>query len=231
MAQHPRFDAVCFDCDSTLTRIEGIDELARRAGREAEIASLTEAAINGAIPLEAVYAKRLDLVRPDRAALAWLAERYADEMVSGAAETVATLRRHGKAVYVVTSGLLQAVAEFAGVLGLAPAQVHAVEVHFDAAGAYQGFDSSSPLCCSGGKATVCRTIAATHGNVVMVGDGVTDLAARAGGAYVIGYGGITHRDVMLREADCYIAAPSLTAALAIVAISKDRARSPLRRGA
>ena len=144
IAQHPRFDAVCFDCDSTLTRIEGIDELARRAGREAEIASLTEAAMNGAIPLEAVYAKRLELVRPDRAALAWLAERYTDEMVSGAAETIAMLRRQDKAVYVVTSGLLQAVAEFAHVLGLAPAQVHAVEVHFDAAGAYQGFDCKLP---------------------------------------------------------------------------------------
>ena len=213
MARRPRFDAVCFDCDSTLTRIEGIDELARRAGREAEIASLTEAAMNGTISLEAVYAKRLDLVRPDRAALAWLAGRYADEMVSEAAETVATLRRHGKAVYVVTSGLLQAVAEFAHVLGLALAQVHAVDVHFDAAGAYQGFDSSSPLCCSDGKATICRTIAAMHGNVAMVGDGVTDLAARAGGAYVVGYGGVVHRDIMLQGADCYIAAPYLTATL------------------
>src|SRR5680860_118220 len=213
MARHPRFDAVCFDCDSTLTSIEGIDELARSAGCEAEIASLTAAAMNGDILLEEVYAKRLDLVRPDQAALAWLAERYADEMVSGAAETIATLRRHGKAVYVVTSGLLQAVAEFARVLGLAPAQVHAVEVHFDAAGAYQGFDSSSPLCCSDGKAAICRTIAATHGNVAMIGDGVTDLAARAGGAYVVGYGGVIHRDIMLQEADCYIAAPSLTATL------------------
>jgi phosphoserine phosphatase len=222
MAQRPRFDAVCFDCDSTLTRIEGIDELARRTGREAEIASLTEAAMNGVIPLEAVYAKRLDLVRPDRAALAWLAERYVDEMVSGAADTIATLRRHGKAVYVVTSGLLQAVAPFARVLGLAPAQVYAVEVQFDAAGSYQGFDSSSPLCCSGGKATVCQSISATHGNVAMVGDGVTDLAARAGGAYVVGYGGIAHRDVMLQEADYYIAASSLTATLAALLSEKEQ---------
>jgi phosphoserine phosphatase len=222
IAQHPRFDAVCFDCDSTLTRIEGIDELARRAGREAEIASLTEAAMNGAIPLEAVYAKRLDLVRPDRAALAWLAERYTDEMVSGAAETIAMLRRQDKAVYVVTSGLLQAVAEFAHVLGLAPAQVHAVEVHFDAAGAYQGFDSSSPLCCSDGKATICRTIAATHGYVAMVGDGVTDLAARAGGAYIVGYGGVVHRDIMLQGADRYISAPLLTATLSALMTEEEQ---------
>jgi phosphoserine phosphatase len=210
MAQRPRFDAVCL---STLTRIEGSNELARRAGREAKVASLTEGAMNGVITLEAVYAKRLDIVRPDKAALAWLAERYVEEMVSGAVETITTLRRHGKAVYVVTSGLLQAVAEFASALGLAPAQVHAVQVHLDAAGAYQGFDSSSPLCRSDGKATICRSIAAMHGNVAMVGDGVTDLAAREGGAYVVGYGGVIRRHIMLREADCYIASPSLTATL------------------
>jgi phosphoserine phosphatase len=213
MAQRPRFDAVCFDCDSTLTRIEGIDELARRAGCEAEIASLTAAAMDGDILLEEIYAKRIDIVRPDKAALAWLAERYVEEMVSGAAETIATLKRHGKAVYVVTSGLLQAVAEFAGTLGFVLSEVHAVSVHLDAAGAYQGFDTSSPLCRSDGKAIVCRRIAAAHVNVAMVGDGVTDLAARAGGAYVVGYGGVTHREAMLQEADCYIAAPSLTATL------------------
>jgi phosphoserine phosphatase len=225
MEQRPRFDAVCFDCDSTLTRIEGIDELARRTGREAEIASLTEAAMSGAVPLEAVYAKRLDLVRPDRDALAWLAERYVDAMASGAAETIGTLRRHGKAVYVVTSGLLQAVAEFARILGFAFSEVHAVNVHLDAAGAYQGFDTRSPLCRSDGKAIICRRIAATHGNVAMVGDGVADLAARESGAYVVGYGGVVHRDMMQQEADCYIAAPSLTATLAALLSEEEQGRS------
>jgi phosphoserine phosphatase len=224
MAQRPRFDAVCFDCDSTLTRIEGIDELARRVGREAEIASLTEAAMNGDIPLEEIYGKRLDIVRPNKAALAWLAERYVEEMVSGAVETITTLRRHSKAVYVVTSGLLQAVVEFACILGLAPAQVHAVEVHFDATGGYQGFDSSSPLCRSDGKALICRKLAAEHGIVVMVGDGVTDLAARAGGAYVVGYGGVIHRDTMLQEADCYISSPLLTATLAALLTEEEQSR-------
>jgi phosphoserine phosphatase len=221
MTQHPKFGAVCFDCDSTLTRIEGIDELARRAGCEAEIGSLTEAAMNGTIPLEEVYAKRLDLVRPDRAALAWLADRYAEEMTSGAAGTIARLKRHGKAVYVVTSGLLQAVVPFARLLDLAPAQVHAVEVHLDPAGMYQGFDSCSPLCGGNGKAIVCRRIAATHGNVAIVGDGMTDLAARAGGAYVVGYGGVINRDIMRQGADCYVAAPSLIAILPALLTSEE----------
>jgi phosphoserine phosphatase len=204
MASRPRFDAICFDCDSTLTRIEGIDELALRAGREAEIASLTEAAMSGAVPLEAVYPKRLDLVRPDRAALVWLAERYVDEMVCGAAETVATLMRQGKAIYIVTGGLLQPVSEFARALGLAAAQVYAVEVHLD---------SSSPLCGSEGKAIICKRIAARHGKVAMVGDGVTDLAARAGGASIVGYGGVIRREIVARQADYYVAAAHLSATL------------------
>ena len=90
--------------------------------------------MTGAVPLETVYAKRLDLVRPDRVALAW---RCADEVISGAAETVAT---------------------FAGALGIAPAQVYAVEALLMGFGAYQGFDSSSPFCCSDGKATSAEVL-------------------------------------------------------------------------
>lgn len=223
ISQRPRFDAVCFDCDSTLTSIEGIDELADRAGCRPRIAVLTEAAMNGLVPLEEVYAKRLDIVRPDRTALAWLAQRYADEMVSGAAETVATLKRHGKAVYVITGGLLQAVAEFGRSLGFSPEQIHAVEVYFDGTGTYQGFETSSPLCRSNGKAAICRKLAAKHGKIAMIGDGLTDLAARAGGAYVVGYGGVAHREVMRQKADCYVATPSLTATLAALLTDEELA--------
>jgi phosphoserine phosphatase len=225
MRERPRFAAVCFDCDSTLSRIEGIDELARRADCEAEIASLTDAAMSGGIPLEDVYAKRLNIIRPDRAALAWLAERYAEAIVSGAAETIATLRRHTKSIYIVTGGLLQPVSAFAGSLGFAPNEIHAVKVHLDPAGSYRGFDSSSPLCRSDGKAVVCREIAAKHGSVAMVGDGATDLAARAGGAYVVGYGGITHREVMRRGADVFVAARSLTNTLSVLLTEEELGRA------
>ena len=180
--------------------------------------------MNGAVALEEVYAKRLDLVRPDRASLAWLAERYANDLVSGAIETIATLRRHGKALYIVTGGLLQAVAGFTHSLGFGPSEVHAVEVHFDGTGAYQGFNTSSPLCRSEGKAIICRKLAARYGSVAMVGDGVTDLAARAGGAYVVGYGGIVRRDAVIQGADCYFDTPSLTATLSALLSETEQGR-------
>ena len=66
------FDVICFDCDSTLSKIEGIDELARRVCLGEEMSKLTEAAMNGELPLEAVYERRLimiDLIR--RVLIGW----------------------------------------------------------------------------------------------------------------------------------------------------------------
>ena len=46
------YDLVIFDCDSTLTALEGIDELARSGGQYEEIKALTDAAMNGDVRLE-----------------------------------------------------------------------------------------------------------------------------------------------------------------------------------
>jgi len=204
MSERPKFSAICFDCDGTLTRIEGIDELARRSGQEDAIAPLTAAAMEGSLPLEEVYAKRLAIVRPDRDALAWLGQRYVEEIVDGAVETIATLQRLGKPIYLVSGGLLQAVVTLAQALAIPLSNVCAVEIYLDSDGNYVGFDADSPLARSDGKAAVCRRLATRHGVLAMVGDGMTDLNARAGGAYVVGFGGVTHRPVMAEGADCFI---------------------------
>jgi phosphoserine phosphatase len=209
----PKFDAVCFDCDSTLSRIEGIDELAARSGLGREVALLTEAAMNGSLAIEAVYAERLAVVRPDAAAIAWLCQRYVEELVPGARETVETLHRLGKTVYIVSGGLLPAVRHLGRWLGIPNARVFAVPIQFDAGGAYQSFDEASPLARAEGKAIVCRRLAVRHAAIAMVGDGMTDVAAGAGGAYVVGFGGVVHRDTVAAGADCFVAHPELTAIL------------------
>jgi phosphoserine phosphatase len=209
MVERLKFDAVCFDCDSTLTRIEGIDELARRSGREAEIVPLTAAAMEGALSLEEVYARRLEIVRPGREDLAWLGERYIEEMVDGARATIAALQFLGKAVYVISGGFLQSVARLAQAVAIPASHVRAVEIHLDSTGNFTGFDAGSPLIRGDGKAEICRDLARRHGAIAMVGDGITDLAARAGGAYVIGFGGVARRQAMVDGADSFIAHANL----------------------
>ena len=206
------FDIVCFDCDSTLSTIEGIDALARQAGVEEAVAPLTTAAMTGALSLDAVYAKRLDLVRPDRASMAWLGERYVDAMVPGARETVEVLAGAGTAVHLVSGGLRQALLPLGKALGVPEANVHAVDVTFEEDGSYCGFDAQSPLVRPDGKAQVCRGLGG-EGPIALVGDGVTDLAARDAGVFVIGFGGVAKRDAVIDGADVFVPGPALTAVL------------------
>ncbi len=110
------YDAVLFDCDSTLSAIEGIDELARQAGLYDKLAPLTAAAMEGKLSLEAVYRQRLDAIRPTLAAVAALGECYIRHVVPGAGEVIAALQQSGKRVHIVSGGLRQAVLPLAAYL-------------------------------------------------------------------------------------------------------------------
>src|SRR5687768_16471217 len=93
----PRFRSVILDVDSTLSGIEGIDWLAARRGPEvaAQIATLTERAMDGAVPLDAVYGERLAIVRPTHAEVAELARAHPDALAPGAREAIFRMRGEG----------------------------------------------------------------------------------------------------------------------------------------
>ena len=204
----PRFRTVVFDCDSTLTAIEGIDELA--LDHRESIAALTESAMRGEVPLEAVYGARLALIRPNRAALEALAKQYIAAAVPGARDTVRALLAHGVEVRIISGGMQQAIVPFAAWLGLGAAAVSAVELRFDAEGEYAGYDEESPLGRSGGKFTVLagwRGI--VPGPVLMVGDGITDLEARPAVDRFVAFAGVADRAEVTRAADSVIRGPSL----------------------
>ena len=211
MTLRPRFRFVFFDVDSTLVTIEGIDVLA--AGDPA-IARLTEAAMNGEIPLDDVYEKRLDVIRPSRAAVEELGRLYVRSQVEGAAETIAILRRAGVDVHLVTAGIEQAVMPLASALGIAPRAVHAVALHFDEAGAYVGYDRRSFLTRAGGKELVVRSILArSKGRSAFIGDGVSDLETKGIVDLFIGFGGVHSRARVKDNADVFVTEPSLAAVL------------------
>lgn len=204
-----RIDLVIFDCDSTLSTIEGVDELAVRSGQRERIAALTGQAMDGGIKLEEVYGQRLDLIRPDRTALEWLGRRYVETLTPGARETVSALAAAGYEIHVVSGGLRPAVVVLAADLGIPAENVHAVDVFYDAQNNYAGYDQLAPAARSGGKATIIAEIASGGRRAVMIGDGVTDLEAASVGAVVIGFGGVVAREVVRQGADYFVEGPSL----------------------
>lgn len=207
-----RVAAVVFDCDSTLTAIEGIDELA--AEQRSEIEALTAAAMQGALPLEEVYGRRLELIRPSRSRVDALARQYVDRLVPHAADVVAALRAEGLAVRIVSGGLLPAVLAVADALGVAREDVAAVALHFNADGSYAGFDTAAPLARSRGKCDVLRSWREKlAGRVMMVGDGASDLEAAAAADVFVAYAGVVERAAVVERADVVVRSQSLAPVL------------------
>lgn len=197
-----RFRTVILDVDSTLSGVEGIDWLAARRGLAiaGEIAELTSKAMDGTVPIEALYGLRLDLVRPGLAEIAALSQVYRDRVAPGAFDAVARLRSAGVVVQVVSGGIREALLPFTAWLGFLPDQVHAVHVAFGADGSYAGWETTSPLATTGGKSVVVEALD-LPAPVLAVGDGSTDLALRSTGATFAAFTGFVRREAVVAGAD------------------------------
>ncbi len=219
------FDLVIFDCDSTLADVEGIDELARWQGRDAEVAALTTQAMNGEVPLEAVYSRRLDLLQPTREQMRRLGQLYREHLLPGAAEVVAGLIAADRKVFIVSGGLAEAVRDLGQYLGLPPEHIFAVGTDYDELSGrwwetwkhrhgnpderYAGHDGG-PLTIGSGKLEVVRRLRAQHrGRAMLIGDGTSDLEAQAGVELFVGFGGVVSRERVAAQAEVFIRTASL----------------------
>jgi phosphoserine phosphatase len=211
-------DLIIFDCDSTLSLIEGIDELARLAGQEAEVAALTKRAMEGDIPLESVYEHRMTTVRPTRAQLREVRKAYRDHVVADAAAVVEALHQLGKQVFIVSGGLRDAVADFGEWLGIPADRIFAVGMEYNQlSGEWWRYNrpndteqylavESHPLTATGGKTAIItdKIRSRYNGRAMLIGDGLSDLEARPAVDLFVGFGGAVKRARIVADADVYI---------------------------
>ncbi len=197
-----------FDCDSTLSRIEGVEELSSE--HRSQVAALTEAAMAGEVPLEEVYGRRLELIRPSAEDVDRVGRQYIDERIPGVEDVVRQLGRAGVTVRVISGGLRPAVLVLTRFLGLEDEAVAAVDLRFDPDGSYAGFDEASPLARAGGKSEVLREWReVTPAPRMLVGDGATDLEAKADVDLFVAFTGVVRRSAVAAGADVEVDEPSL----------------------
>ncbi len=222
----PPFAAVYFDCDSTLSAIEGVDELLAFApvSLRDDVLALTTQAMDGTRPLAEVYETRLQLLAPRREQLDSIGELYTARLVPDAAALVAALQFLGKQVGIVSGGLLVPVQHVAQRLGIPLANVHAVPLQFDDRGHYVDFDHSSPLWRNGGKIEVLRQLPASQRPVAFVGDGITDLETQGTADLFIGFGGVVDRPRVRERAQVFVGSASLAPVLPHVTSPAERER-------
>jgi phosphoserine phosphatase len=198
----PRFASVIIDVDSTLCGIEGIDWLAARRGADvaAQIVRLTERAMEGAIPLEAVYGERLALIRPHAREVAELGRVYGDALAPGARDAIFGMRDQGVALALVSGGIRQAIRPVARELGFTDGSLYAVSLSFDDAGVFVGYDEKSPLATQHGKRDICARLNLER-PALAVGDGATDAMMREATEAFAAFTGFVRRESVVRVAD------------------------------
>ena len=232
----PGFTFIFFDCDSTLSTIEGIDELARQKGKLAEVKRLTDAAMEGEVHLESVYDHRLQLLSPTRAEIRTLAQAYRQSLVPDTPEIIQTLQEAHKEIFIVSGGLLGAVRPFGEALGIPAKNIRAVDVRYNAlSGQWWDYQQdrwgqrpdveyldpeTTPLIESQGKADVVQELLNGRlGRSMLIGDGMSDVAAQPTVDLVVGFGGVVTRRKVFAAVDVFIKCNTLAPVLPL-ALSK-----------
>ncbi len=226
------FDLIFFDCDSTLSTIEGIDELARLKGKELRVGLLTQKAMDGELDLQEVYGKRLQAIKPTRGQLKAIEELYYETIVPDVQAVLDALRFLEKQVFIISGGLAEPVRGFGQRLGIAADHIRAVELEYnELSGDWWRYHepqtqhrqtyldyNEGPLTVSSGKPEIIEALArGHHGRRLMVGDGSSDLATRSVVDLFVGFGGVVTREKVLRDSDVFVHSESIAPILPLAA--------------
>jgi phosphoserine phosphatase len=208
---------VVMDVDSTLIQDEVIELLAAHAGREAEVAAVTEAAMRG----------ELDFAESLRARVAVLAGlpvgvlaevRAAIRLTPGARTLVRTLKRLGFTVAVVSGGFLEIVGDLARELDIDHAQANRLEV---SDGVLTG-RLVGEIVDRAGKAAALRRFAEQErlplSRTVAIGDGANDLDMLDAAGLGIAFNA---KPIVREQADTSVNVPYLDAVLYLLGITRE----------
>ena len=178
------FRLIAFDMDSTLINIECVDEIADAAGRKAEVAAVTEAAMRGEI---ADYKESL---RQRVALLRGVTVVHMDEVYTrrlqlnpGAAELVAACKAAGLKVLLVSGGFTYFTDRIRDRLGIDFARSNVLEVeNGPSSGVLTGSMVDQPwgdICGGAEKRRTLLEVASLLGipmaQTIAMGDGANDL--------------------------------------------------------
>lgn len=165
---------ICFDVDSTLIQHEVIEMLAVYAGREEEVAAVTDRAMRGELDFaESLHERVKALAGLDVSVVEKVAQDI--QLTPGARTTIRTLKRLGYKAGVVSGGFIQVIEPLARELDLDFARANTLEI---CEGKLTG-RVIGPIIDRQAKAESLKEFAWSNGiqlhQTVAVGDGANDI--------------------------------------------------------
>lgn len=209
-------NTVIFDCDGTLSTLEGIDVLAEHNSVGPQVVELTHEAMARSGMCPELYEQRLRLVKPTHDQVISLGNEYYVNRVEDADAVIQIFKRLKKSIYIVSAGLRPAVKLFGKLLDVLEENIIAVNIEFDSQGRYMQYDHHSPLTFSNGKRAIISELKNTHPRIAFIGDGINDLEAKDLADRFIGFGGKFYRANIEAQCEYYIKSMSLTPVLALI---------------
>lgn len=214
-------DAVIFDCDGTLSSIEGIDELAKTPDLKEKIKKMTEKAMAESGLTREIYQKRLAMIKPTHDDMGKLGKKYVLHVVPDIAAVIGIFKNLKKEIFLVSAGITQAVIFLGDHLNIPRKNINAVDLIFDERGHYIDFDRKSVLSEGNGKKQVVEHIKNQYRNLAFVGDGLNDLAAQPLVNRFIGYGGSFYRENIAKACEFYLLTSSMAPLLPLLLTQKE----------
>lgn len=208
---------VVMDMDSTLIRIEVIDELARVHGVAAEVAAITERAMQGEMDYDESLRQRLALLQGlDVSVLKAIASEL--PLTEGAETLIRVLKRLGYRTAVISGGFSVAAEALKARLGIDYAYSNTLEV---VAGKLTG-RVVGPIVNARRKAEILEVIAHAEGvlldQTIAVGDGANDLLMLEKAGLGIAF---RAKKTLREKADTSLSATGLDAILYLLGISAE----------
>ncbi len=194
------------DCDSTISSIEGIDELARLCDPATfrEVEELTNLAMNGEVALDEIFKRRMEIIRPNQAMAEEVGFKYMETIMPGVDELILMAKSMGWLPVILSGGFEPLIRPVATRLGIK--HVEAVPLYFDENGEYAGYGEDFPTTRNHGKNKIIQEWrdAMLPERIIMIGDGVSDLETKSDVDMMIGYGGVVKREKVRSAADAWL---------------------------
>jgi phosphoserine phosphatase len=174
------FKLIAFDMDSTLINIECIDEIADAAGRKAEVAAITEAAMRGEITdFKDSLRRRLALLKgvPESALHEVFEQRL--RLNPGAKTLVDTCKAHGMKVLLVSGGFTFFAERVCNMLGIDYMRSNVLELENGLLTGRVADQDWGDICDGAEKRKmllhICQQMGISPSQAIAMGDGANDL--------------------------------------------------------
>jgi D-3-phosphoglycerate dehydrogenase / 2-oxoglutarate reductase len=201
------------DFDSTITQVEGLDELAAIALSNhpdknsvvSQIKALTDKGMNGEISFEEALSQRISLLNANKSHIESLITFLKGKVTESFDRNQAFIKEYADEIFIVSSGFKEFIVPVAIALGFKEENIFANTFVFDANDNIIGVDNSNYLAQNGGKVKLLKSLN-LNGHISVIGDGYTDYELRKEGLVNRFYAFIENveREKVTKEADFVI---------------------------